>query len=313
MLSKLEAVLARALNTPASETPTRDGEPPAAAAAAERCSWLVPLVRTLLNRAYGPLGLQWGLPSLPPTNGSPTFFEDFQAFCATPEWRHFIDKQVPGAGGTGREVRAGDPHRAPVSCPCPILQVQPTMSQFEMDTYAKSHDLMSGFWNACYDMLMSSAQRRQRERARGRRAFQVCDPRRGAGSCSTRGPRGWLMGRSGETGTAHEAASGTHPFLHPTHPPTPQELVLEPAQRRARLEGLRYTAALKQQAAQHSTALLHWGALWRQLSSPCGAWALRWAGFWVESGLGGAWEGGARRVPLGRNLGGTQRSIVFCP
>lgn len=48
------------------------------------------------------------------------------------------------------------------------------MSQFEMDTYAKSHDLMSGFWNACYDMLMSSGQRRQRERAQSRRAFQVC-------------------------------------------------------------------------------------------------------------------------------------------
>ncbi|OWK02816.1 hypothetical protein Celaphus_00010604 [Cervus elaphus hippelaphus] len=196
VLSKLEAALARALNTSPSETPTENGEPPASSAAAERCSWLVPLVRTLLDRAYGPLGLQWGLPSLPPTNGSPTFFEDFQAFCATPEWRHFIDKQV-----------------------------QPTMSQFEMDTYAKSHDLMSGFWNACYDMLMSSGQRRQRERAHSRRAFQ--------------------------------------------------ELVLDPAQRRARFEGLRYAAALKQQAAQHSTALLHWGALWRQLASPCGAWALR--------------------------------------
>ncbi|XP_020924322.1 neurobeachin-like protein 2 isoform X4 [Sus scrofa] len=196
VLSKLEAALARALSTLPSENPAGVEEPPAAATAAERCSWLVPLVRTLLDRAYGPLGLQWGLPSLPPTNGSPTFFEDFQAFCATPEWRHFIDKQV-----------------------------QPTMSQFEMDTYAKSHDLMSGFWNACYDMLMSSGQRRQRERAHSRRAFQ--------------------------------------------------ELVLESAQRRARLEGLRYLAALKQQAAQHSTALLHWGALWRQLSSPCGPWALR--------------------------------------
>uniref|UniRef100_A0A2K6P457 Neurobeachin-like protein 2 n=1 Tax=Rhinopithecus roxellana TaxID=61622 RepID=A0A2K6P457_RHIRO len=197
VLSKLEAALGRALNTSSSESATdKAGPPPAATAAAERCSWLVPLVRTLLDRAYEPLGLQWGLPSLPPTNGSPTFFEDFQAFCATPEWRHFIDKQV-----------------------------QPTMSQFEMDTYAKSHDLMSGFWNACYDMLMSSGQRRQRERAQSRRAFQ--------------------------------------------------ELVLEPAQRRARLEGLRYTAALKQQAAQHSTALLHWGTLWRQLASPCGAWALR--------------------------------------
>ncbi|XP_048190361.1 LOW QUALITY PROTEIN: neurobeachin-like protein 2 [Perognathus longimembris pacificus] len=186
VLSKLEAALSRALNPPSPETP----------AASERCSWLVPLVRTLLDRAYEPLGLQWGLPSLPPTNGSPTFFEDFQAFCATPEWRHFIDKQV-----------------------------QPTMSQFEMDTYAKSHDLMSGFWNACYDTLMSGGQRCQHERAQCRRNFQ--------------------------------------------------ELVLEPVQRRARTEGLRYAAALKQQGAQHATALLHWGALWRQLCSPCGAWALR--------------------------------------
>nr|XP_021503591.1 neurobeachin-like protein 2 isoform X3 [Meriones unguiculatus] len=194
VLSKLEAALSRAL-TASSET--EHAQPrPTAVAASERCSWLVPLVRTLLDRAYEPLGLQWGLPSLPPTNGSPTFFEDFQAFCATPEWRHFIDKQV-----------------------------QPTMSKFEMDTYAKSHDLMSGFWNACYDTLMSSGQRHQRERIQSRRAFQ--------------------------------------------------ELVLEPAQRRARLEGLRYAAVLKQQAAQHSTALLHWGALWRQLSCPCGAWALR--------------------------------------
>ncbi|KAL1782504.1 neurobeachin 2 isoform X2 [Sigmodon hispidus] len=195
VLSKLEAALSRALNTSSSET--EHPQPPSTAvAASERCSWLVPLVRTLLDRAYGPLGLQWGLPSLPPTNGSPTFFEDFQAFCATPEWRHFIDKQV-----------------------------QPTMSKFEMDTYAKSHDLMSGFWNACYDTLMSNGQRHQWERIQSRRVFQ--------------------------------------------------ELVLEPGQRRARLEGLRYAAVLKQQAAQHSTALLHWGALWRQLSSPCGAWALR--------------------------------------
>lgn len=98
VLSKLEAALSRALNTSSSET--EHAQPPSiAVAASERCSWLVPLVRTLLDRAYGPLGLQWGLPSLPPTNGSPTFFEDFQAFCATPEWRHFIDKQVPKGGG----------------------------------------------------------------------------------------------------------------------------------------------------------------------------------------------------------------------
>lgn len=50
------------------------------------------------------------------------------------------------------------------------------MSKFEMDTYAKSHDLMSGFWNACYDTLMSSGQRHQRERVQSRQVFQVCSP-----------------------------------------------------------------------------------------------------------------------------------------
>lgn len=55
-----------------------------------------------------------------------------------------------------------------------IFQVQPTMSKFEMDTYAKSHDLMSGFWNACYDTLMSSGQRHQRDRIQSQQAFQVC-------------------------------------------------------------------------------------------------------------------------------------------
>lgn len=112
VLSKLEAALGRALNTSSSQTVPENGRArPTAVAATERCSWLVPLVRTLLDRAYGPLGLQWGLPSLPPTNGSPTFFEDFQAFCATPEWRHFIDKQVPEGGerggGRGRGMGTG--------------------------------------------------------------------------------------------------------------------------------------------------------------------------------------------------------------
>ncbi|NXO23623.1 NBEL2 protein, partial [Cisticola juncidis] len=106
-------------------------------------SWLVPIVRTLMDRCYHSLQLQRLLPSLPPTNGSPTFYEDFQIFCGTPEWRGFIEKHV-----------------------------QPAMAQFEMDTFARSHDLMSNFWNACYDAMMSSSQRREQEKAASRRLFQ---------------------------------------------------------------------------------------------------------------------------------------------
>ncbi|KAM6339007.1 LOW QUALITY PROTEIN: neurobeachin-like protein 2 [Podargus strigoides] len=126
LLGKLETPLRRSLD-----------------AKSETFSWLVPIVRTLMDQCYETLQLQLFLPSLPPTNGSPTFYEDFQLFCTTPEWRSFIEKHV-----------------------------QPTMAQFEMDTFAKSHDHMSNFWNACYDAMMSSSQRREQEKAASRKMFQ---------------------------------------------------------------------------------------------------------------------------------------------
>ncbi|KAM6088833.1 neurobeachin-like protein 2 [Chlamydotis macqueenii] len=126
LLGKLETPLRRSLD-----------------AKSETFSWLVPIVRTLMDQCYETLQLQLFLPSLPPTNGSPTFYEDFQLFCTTPEWRGFIEKHV-----------------------------QPTMAQFEMDTFAKSHDHMSNFWNACYDAMMSSSQRWEQEKAASRKMFQ---------------------------------------------------------------------------------------------------------------------------------------------
>ncbi|XP_060638681.2 neurobeachin-like protein 2 [Anolis sagrei] len=126
LLGKLETPLRRSLHSKS-----------------ETFSWLVPVVRTLMDQCYDTLQLQHVLPSLPPTNGSPTFYEDFQAFCATPEWTAFVERHV-----------------------------QPTMAQFEIDTFAKSHDHMSNFWNSCYDALMSSSQRREKEKAESRRKFQ---------------------------------------------------------------------------------------------------------------------------------------------
>ncbi|CAM5094801.1 unnamed protein product [Eretmochelys imbricata] len=126
LLGKLESPLSRALQ-PKSEA----------------FSWLLPIIRTLLDQCYDTLQLQHLLPSLPPTNGSPTFYEDFQLFCTTPEWRAFIEKHV-----------------------------QPMMAQFEIDTFAKSHDHMSNFWNSCYDALMSSSLRREREKEESRKKFQ---------------------------------------------------------------------------------------------------------------------------------------------
>ncbi|XP_040211167.1 neurobeachin-like protein 2 isoform X2 [Rana temporaria] len=109
----------------------------------EAYSCLVPIIRTLMDQCFELLQLQQYLPSLPPTNGSPTFYEDFQSFCTTTEWRLFIEKHV-----------------------------QPTMEQFEKDTFAKSHHQMSSFWNSCYDALMSSSLRREAEKGESRDKFK---------------------------------------------------------------------------------------------------------------------------------------------
>uniref|UniRef100_A0A663DUJ7 Neurobeachin like 1 n=1 Tax=Aquila chrysaetos chrysaetos TaxID=223781 RepID=A0A663DUJ7_AQUCH len=47
----------------------------------ETYSFLIPLVRTLVSKIYELLFMNLHLPSLPPTNGSPSFFEDFQEYC----------------------------------------------------------------------------------------------------------------------------------------------------------------------------------------------------------------------------------------
>ncbi|XP_037393024.1 neurobeachin-like protein 2 isoform X1 [Pygocentrus nattereri] len=110
---------------------------------------LVPVVRTLLDQHADPTKLQQLLPSLPPTNGSPTFAQDLHRYCSTAEWQLFYHSHVG-----------------------------PTMQQYELDTFGKSHDLMSNFWNSCFDALMSTAQKREKDRADCRAKFQelIVDP-----------------------------------------------------------------------------------------------------------------------------------------
>ena len=62
--------------------------------AEETYSFLVPLLRTLLSKVHRLLYMELHLPKLPDTNGSPSFFEDFQLYCKSPEWRVYLDKYV---------------------------------------------------------------------------------------------------------------------------------------------------------------------------------------------------------------------------
>ncbi|XP_069552207.1 neurobeachin-like protein 2 isoform X1 [Brachyistius frenatus] len=115
----------------------------------ETFSQLVPIVRTLLDQHADPITLQNLLPNLPITNGSTTFAQDLKAYCHTQEWQGFYQQQV-----------------------------QPTMEQYELDTFGRSHDIMSNFWNSCFDDLMSTAFRRDKERSDSKSKFQevIVDP-----------------------------------------------------------------------------------------------------------------------------------------
>ncbi|XP_045552936.1 neurobeachin-like protein 2 isoform X4 [Salmo salar] len=115
----------------------------------ETFSQLVPIVRTLLDQHADPVTLHGLLPSLPVTNGSPTFAQDLQSYSHTVEWLDFYQRHV-----------------------------QPTMEQYELDQFGKSHDLMSNFWNSCFDDLMSTAIRRDKERTYSKDKFQevIVDP-----------------------------------------------------------------------------------------------------------------------------------------
>lgn len=77
ILGKLEGILSRSI-----EKKT------------ETYSFLIPLVRTLVSKIYELLFMNLHLPSLPPTNGSPSFFEDFQEYCSSAEWQVYIGKYV---------------------------------------------------------------------------------------------------------------------------------------------------------------------------------------------------------------------------
>ncbi|XP_062254882.1 neurobeachin-like protein 2 isoform X1 [Platichthys flesus] len=162
----------------------------------ETFSQLVPVVRTLLDQHADPVTLQKLLPNLPITNGSPTFAQDLKVYCHTVEWQGFYQQEV-----------------------------QPTMEQYELDTFGRCHDIMSNFWNSCFDDLMSTVFKRDRDRSDSKSKFQ--------------------------------------------------EVIVDPQEKRVRVEKNRYSSSQKLISSQQGVVLQHWRALRRLLTSERGAWAHR--------------------------------------
>ncbi|XP_076009798.1 neurobeachin-like protein 2 isoform X2 [Genypterus blacodes] len=134
---------------------------------------LVPIVRTLLDQHAEPVTLQKLLPNLPITNGSTTFAEDLKTYSHTAEWQGFYQNHV-----------------------------QPTMEQYALDTFGRSHDIMSNFWNSCFDDLMSTANKRDTDRSDSKTKFQeaIVDPCMKRVRCENYRYLSWQKQSSGQQG-----------------------------------------------------------------------------------------------------------------
>lgn len=57
-------------------------------------SFLMPVLKALLEKSRSILSLDTNVPDLPPTSSGPVFFNDFQMFSGTKQWTSFIEKKV---------------------------------------------------------------------------------------------------------------------------------------------------------------------------------------------------------------------------
>uniref|UniRef100_A0A8C4WGX6 Neurobeachin-like protein 2 n=1 Tax=Gopherus evgoodei TaxID=1825980 RepID=A0A8C4WGX6_9SAUR len=179
LLGKLEGILSRSIKEKT-----------------ETYTFLIPLVRTLVSKVYQLLFMNLHLPSLPLTNGSPSFFEDFREYCSSDEWQVYIDKYII-----------------------------PYMKQYEVNTFSDGHEHMALYWKDCYEALMVNMHKRDRERGESKLKFQEC--------------------------------------------------FVEPFNRKARQENLRYNSMLKQLNGQHTATLRQWRAAQLYLTCEQGPWAER--------------------------------------
>lgn len=157
-------------------------------------SFLIPLLRTLVSKIYELLFMNLHLPSLPFTNGSASFFEDFQEYCNSNEWQVYIEKYIV-----------------------------PYMKQYEAHTFYDGHENMALYWKNCYEALMVNMHKRDREGGESKLKFQ--------------------------------------------------EYFVEPFNRKARQENLRYNNMIKQLTSQQLAASRRWKAIRLYLTCERGPWA----------------------------------------
>ncbi|KAL5005989.1 hypothetical protein ScPMuIL_017147 [Solemya velum] len=106
-------------------------------------SFLIPVMKALIEKAYALMNMDYGLPNLPTTTRSPTFFEDFQHYCRSEEWTNFIDNII-----------------------------NPQMYHFVDSVFKDQQQQTKDFWSKCHESIMINLHNRNREKGESKLKFQ---------------------------------------------------------------------------------------------------------------------------------------------
>ncbi|XP_033101707.1 neurobeachin-like protein 1 [Anneissia japonica] len=106
-------------------------------------AYIVPLIRAMIEIYYQQLKMSSFLPNLPTTDTSASYFEDFQQYCLSEEWKLYIEKQVT-----------------------------PYMEEYCTLNFSSATAYMSKFWKKCFDELNMSIHKRDRAKGESKLLFQ---------------------------------------------------------------------------------------------------------------------------------------------
>ncbi|KAL3216987.1 hypothetical protein MRX96_032644 [Rhipicephalus microplus] len=109
----------------------------------EQYSFVIPVVRALLERVGLRLRTWQHLPSQPNMDAGPAFFDQFQKYALTLEWTLFVSNVV-----------------------------KPVQEQYSSMLIREQHEAMNGFWNQCYEGIMVAMHRRSRGVGESKLRFQ---------------------------------------------------------------------------------------------------------------------------------------------
>ncbi|XP_039229951.1 neurobeachin-like protein 1 isoform X2 [Drosophila yakuba] len=109
----------------------------------EEYSFLMPVMKALLEKCRIAFNLDSTLPDLPSTSSGPVFFNDFQMYSTSKKWRNFIERMV-----------------------------KPLYDRYQRDIELHLWEPINRFWAECYESCKAASKQRATNQAENRRLFQ---------------------------------------------------------------------------------------------------------------------------------------------